>query len=72
MFPDLQPGTCAAVSLGRYAQEPLMEYCSLWTSADAVEMFGYESLYLDLHPLKVCVNKCFCVFVFMMYLNVSA
>ena len=37
----------------RYAQEPLVEYCNLWTSCDAVEVFGYEALYLDLHPLKV-------------------
>jgi transcriptional accessory protein Tex/SPT6 len=53
MFPDLQPGSCAAVSLARFAQEPLMEYCALWTCADSVEVFGYEALYLDLHPLKV-------------------
>ncbi len=53
LFPELQPGTCAAISLARFAQEPLMEYCSLWCSADAVETFGYELLYLDLHPLKV-------------------
>ena len=58
MFPDLQPGTCAAVSLARFVQDPLIEYCALWTSADAVEIFGYENLYLDLHPLKVSACVC--------------
>jgi transcription elongation factor SPT6 len=52
MFPDLEPGTAAAVCLARYAQEPLAEYCALWTSVDAVDGFGFESLFLDLHPLK--------------------
>jgi hypothetical protein len=33
-------------------QEPLAEYCSLWRSANPVELFGYEALYVDIHPLK--------------------
>lgn len=53
LFPDMEASTCAAVSLARFAQEPLIEYCALWLSVDSMEQFGYESLYLDLHPLKV-------------------
>ena len=53
LFPDLEPGVAAAVCLARYVQEPLAEYCALWTSVDAVECFGYEALILDTHPLKV-------------------
>jgi transcriptional accessory protein Tex/SPT6 len=55
LFPDLEGGTAAAVCLARFAQEPLAEYSALWTSADSVEGFGYESLFLDLHPQKVCL-----------------
>lgn len=56
MLPDLEPSTAAAVSLARFSQEPLAEYAGLWTSFDAVNGFGYEALFLDLHPLKVCVQ----------------
>jgi hypothetical protein len=30
----------------------LAEYASLWTSCNSVEVFGYEALFLDVHPLK--------------------
>lgn len=53
MFPDLQPGTSFAISLARFVQEPLTEYCGLWWSADAADTFGFETLFLDLHPNKV-------------------
>ena len=53
MFPDLLPGTAAAVSFARFIQEPLAEYASMWHSADDAGVFGLEVLYLDLHPLKV-------------------
>jgi transcriptional accessory protein Tex/SPT6 len=53
MFPDLQAGGAAAVCLARFVQEPLAEYCNMWTSTNTTEVFGFESLYLDLHPLKV-------------------
>ena len=51
-FPECVPGIAAAICLARNVQEPLAEYCSLWTSANAVEVFGYEALFLDVHPLK--------------------
>ena len=51
-FPEFVPGTAAAMCHARYVQEPLAEYCSLWTSANAVGVFGYEALFLDVHPLK--------------------
>jgi transcription elongation factor SPT6 len=53
MFPELQPLEAAAVSLARFAQEPLAEYCSTWAAANAQETFGFEMLFLNLHPLKV-------------------
>ena len=46
-------GVAAAASLGRFTQEPLAEFCSLWSCADSTETFGYEAFFLDLHPLKV-------------------
>jgi transcription elongation factor SPT6 len=51
-YPELQGGCAAAISLARYVQEPLAEYANMFTSADATELFGYELLYLNLHPLK--------------------
>ena len=52
MFPEQQPGTACAVSLARFVQEPLAEYCAMWSSADAVGTFGHELLFLNIHPLK--------------------
>lgn len=52
MFPELQPAEAAAVSLARYAQEPLAEYCGAWNAASSQETFGYELLFLPVHPLK--------------------
>lgn len=53
LLPDLSPDTAAAVSLARYAQEPLSEYANLWRSVDSTYSFGYELLYLNHHPLQV-------------------
>lgn len=53
MLPDLQPSECAAVSLARYTQEPLAEYCSAWMNANAQDIFGFELLFLKVHPLQV-------------------
>lgn len=50
MFPDLQSGTAAAVSLARFVQEPLAEICHMWWSADSSGSFGFELLFLDIHP----------------------
>lgn len=51
MFSDLQPGEAAAVCLARFAQEPLAEYCCAWKIANSQEVFGYELLFLKVHPL---------------------
>jgi hypothetical protein len=53
LFPDLHHGCAAAICLARFVQEPLAEVCNLWTLADANEIFGFESFFLNLHPLKV-------------------
>lgn len=52
MFPDFLPEISAAISLGRYVQEPLAEFCSMWQTADNTGRFGTESIHLDIHPLK--------------------
>lgn len=40
-------------------QEPLAEYCNMWTLADATEQFGYELLFLNLHKHQVEIEtKC--------------
>jgi hypothetical protein len=53
MFSELAPSACAALSLARLAIEPLLEYCSLWKGVDSSGTFGYEAMYLKLHPLQV-------------------
>ena len=57
MFPEFHAGVRAAICLGRYVQEPLAEYCNLWTSASASGVFGYEVLFLKLHPLLSLVKS---------------
>ena len=52
MFPELHSGFHAAVCMARFVREPLAEYCNIWTSSSASEVFGYEALYLDVHPQK--------------------
>ena len=51
-YPEFTPGVWAAICLARFVQEPLAEYASLWTSCNATDVFGYEALFLDVHPLK--------------------
>ena len=38
-------------------QDPLNEYASMWTSANELGFFGYETWYLDIHPYKRLVTK---------------
>lgn len=55
LFPELQPAEGAAISLARFAQEPLSEYCSAWMNPNPQEIFGFELLFLNIHPLKVSI-----------------
>jgi hypothetical protein len=57
IFPDYDKSVAAAVCLGRFIQEPLSEYCGLWSSSDASGAFGSDALFLDLHPLVVSVVR---------------
>jgi len=59
MFPDLDKHQAAALCLARFVQDPLPEYCNMWTICDGVGNFGFESLFLDLHPQQVCCTRCF-------------
>ena len=56
MFPDLPSEVASSICLGRYVQEPLAEYCAMWGSADPMGNFGYELLFLDIHPMKLEVG----------------
>jgi len=51
MFPNFQQNMTAAICLGRFVQEPLAEYCNLWSCANAAGVFGFEALFLKLHPM---------------------
>lgn len=55
-FPGIPPGAAAGVSLARMVQNPVAEYANMWRSADAIGMFGFETLFLDLHPLQSLLN----------------
>jgi hypothetical protein len=59
LFPDLPTDTAAAVSLARLALEPLAEYSNLFRAVDSKYTFGYEALYLNLHPLQVSLVNIF-------------
>lgn len=56
LLPDLSVNATAAVGLARFAKDPLIEYANLWMSTDATGNFGYEVLYLNLHPLQRMVS----------------
>ena len=51
-FPEIPGEICAAISLGRYVQEPLASYCSMYCAADAAGNFGVELTFLNLHPMQ--------------------
>ena len=61
-FPDYRsPNLRKAISLGRFAQEPLAEMAYLWHQAPGSvaqgQRRGEEALYLRLHPLLDLVHK---------------
>lgn len=53
LFPEYYPAVCGAICMARYVLEPLTEFCGMWQSVDSLGNFGYEALFLNLHPLKV-------------------
>jgi transcription elongation factor SPT6 len=53
LFPDMEPGQAQAACLARFIQEPLAEYCNMWSTCDGCQNFGFETLFLDLHPQQV-------------------
>lgn len=40
-----------------FVQDPLVEYANMWASADAIGLFGHETMYLDIHPYKDLVSR---------------
>ncbi|CAM9648035.1 unnamed protein product, partial [Ascophyllum nodosum] len=51
-FPDFAINQRAAVAVGRYLQDPLVEFAGMWTTMDSSGNFGYEMFSLKLHPLQ--------------------
>jgi transcription elongation factor SPT6 len=57
LYPELDSKACAALSLARLSMEPLLEYCSLWKGVDSMSNFGFEAMYLKLHPLQDMIKS---------------
>lgn len=51
-FPDYQLNLKCAISIARYAQNPLAELCYAWSVATDMGFFGTELLHLNIHPLQ--------------------
>lgn len=68
LFSDLTPDSIAAASLARSAQEPLTEFAVLFKSVDSTFLFGYETLYLQLHPLQVMQRNSFILLLLLLLL----
>lgn len=57
MFPEMLTECTAAVSLARTVQEPLTEYCGLWKAVDSGNQFGFEAMFINLHPQQALVAR---------------
>lgn len=51
-FPDHQTNLKIAVSMARYAKDPLAELAYAWSVASDVGNFGAELLYINIHPMQ--------------------
>ena len=57
-FPEEQEGLRSAISLGRYCQNPMSEFCGLWEFRPLSDTTrGHSLLHLNLHPLQKLVVK---------------
>ena len=51
-FPDFPVNHKCAISIGRYAKDPLAEYTYAWSVASDAGIFGTEMLYMNVHPMQ--------------------
>jgi len=56
-FPDTSMNMKVAVSIARYAQNPLAELCYAWSVASDAGTFGTEMLFLNISPLQQSLPK---------------
>eukprot|EP00980_Cylindrotheca_fusiformis_P020319 scaffold7344_cov145-Cylindrotheca_fusiformis.AAC.17 len=51
-FPDHQTNLKIAISIARYAKDPLAELAYAWSVASDTGNFGAELLYINIHPMQ--------------------
>lgn len=56
-FPDHGINLRCAVSLARYARDPLSELSYVWSVASDAGVFGTEMLFLNIHPMQQLLPK---------------
>lgn len=56
-FPDYTTTLKCAISIARYAKDPLAEITYAWSVASDSGTFGTEMLYLNIHPLQQVLPK---------------
>jgi transcription elongation factor SPT6 len=58
-FPEFPVNHRCAISIARYAKDPLAEYTYTWNVASDAGMFGTEMLFLNIHPLQQLLPRTF-------------
>lgn len=56
-FPDFAVNLKCAISVARYAKDPLAELTYAWCVASDAGVFGTEMLYLNIHPMQQLLPK---------------
>jgi len=56
-FPDQAVNLKIAISIGRYAKDPLSELTYAWGVASDAGVFGTELLYINIHPMQQLLPK---------------
>lgn len=56
-FPDQAVNLKIAISIGRYAKDPLSELTYAWGVASDAGVFGTELLYVNIHPMQQLMPK---------------
>ena len=58
-FPEFPVNHKCAISIARYAKDPLAEYTYTWSVASDAGLFGTEMLYLNIHPMQQLLPRTF-------------
>ena len=56
-FPDYAVNLKSAISVARYAKDPLSELTYAWSVASDAGVFGTEMLFMNIHPLQQLLPK---------------